>query len=143
MALSRKGLTSLDALGVNVRLEYGDIQDREYVERVVNASEADVVFHLAAVSIVRIAEHNPGRAYRTNILGTVNVAEACQDKAKLLIASSDKAYGDAGGAAYREDQPLQPNQPYEISKAASDMIGRSYGAVVLRCANLFGPGDLN
>src|SRR3990172_2701738 len=75
-ALNRKGRTSLDALGVDVRVEYGDITDRAYVERIVNASECDTVFHLAAVSIVRVAERDVARAMRTNVLGTVNVCEA-------------------------------------------------------------------
>lgn len=151
-ALSRKGETSLDALGVKCRVEYGDITDAAYVERLVNATEAEWVFHLAAVSIVRIAEANPSRAIRTNVLGTLNVLEACRRQPTVkavLVASSDKAYGDQGGVPYTEDMPLKPTGAYEVSKAQADTLallyGREYGlpVTVARCANLFGPGDLN
>ena len=141
-ALNRKGSTSLDALGVTVRLEYGDITDSAYVARLLNAYEVEVVYHLAAVSIVRIAERDPGRALRTNILGTLNVCEAAQRAGALvLVASSDKAYGDQGGQAYVEDMALRPTGAYEVSKASADMIARLFGAVVVRAANLYGPAD--
>jgi len=150
--LNRKGHTSLDALGVDVRLEYGDIQDGAFVERLVNAYEVGWVFHLAGVSIVRVAAQNPARATITNILGTVNVLEACRRAGHVqavVVASSDKAYGDWGGVAYTEDMPLKPSGAYEVSKACADMITRCYGqhhglrAMVARCANLYGPGDLH
>lgn len=149
-ALNRQGRTALDALGVDVRLEYGDVTDRAYVERIVNASEAEIVYHLAAVSIVRVAERHPARCLTTNILGTVNVCEAAlRSGASVVVASSDKAYGDNGGAVYSEDTPLRPTGAYEVSKASADMIARCYAsqhglrAMVTRCANLYGPGDLN
>ena len=151
-ALRRKGHTSLDALGVSCRVEYGDITDSAFVDRVILGTEAEWVFHLAAVSIVRIAQADPRRAYETNIMGTVNVLEACRKSAhvkSVLVASSDKAYGDHGGQPYRESMPLLPIAPYEVSKAAADLIAQSYGSTyglpvkVLRCANLYGPGDLN
>lgn len=140
-ALNRKGQTSLDALGVDIRVEYGDVTDYAFCERVVNATEAEWIFHLAAVSIVRIADANPARAIRTNVLGTLNVCEAVKGR-RLLVASSDKAYGYQG-TVYREDLPLMPTGAYEISKACADHVARLYGAIVVRCANLFGPGDLN
>lgn len=143
-ALSRKGRTSLDALGVGIRVEYGDVCDRDYVERLVNATEAEVVIHLAAVSIVRIAAANPYRAIKTSVLGTLNVCEAgMKAGARVIVASSDKAYGDNGGEPYVETTPLRPTGAYEVSKAAADHIGRLYGAIVVRSANLYGPGDLN
>ena len=143
-ALSRKGHTSLDALGVSLRLEYGDVCDRDYCERLVNSSEAEVVFHLAAVSIVRTAERDPYRAVRTNVLGTLNICEAAKrNGAVAVVASSDKAYGSAEGQRYREDMPLRPVGAYETSKACADHVARLYGAVVVRAANLYGPGDLN
>ena len=145
-ALNRKGHTSLDALGVDVRVEYGDITDRAYVERLVNASECDVVFHLAAVSIVRVAERDVRRAIHTNVMGTVNVCEAARG-CTVVVASSDKAYGDYGATAYAEHLPLRPTGAYEVSKACADLVAQLYGregrVIVTRCANLYGPGDLN
>lgn len=142
-ALNRKNNTSLDALGVRCRVEYGDITDAAFVGRVVNACEAEVVYHLAAVSIVRVAERDPGRAIRTNVLGTLNVCEAAQrNGAKVIVASSDKAYG-ASEDAYSERTPLRPTGAYEVSKAAQDHVARLYGAIVVRAANLYGPGDLH
>ena len=141
--LSRKHATSMDALNVRCRLEYGDITDAAFVERIVNASEAEVVYHLAAVSIVRVAERDPGRAIKTNVLGTLNVCEAAQrNGARVLVASSDKAYG-ASDDAYTERTPLRPTGAYEVSKAAQDHVARLYGAIVVRAANLYGPGDLH
>ena len=151
MALNRKGVTSLDALGVKCRVEYGDITDREYVERVVNAVDPQWVFHLAAVSIVGRAAADPRRCYATNIMGTVNVLDACSKSMNVLavvVASSDKAYGDHGNAEYVETAQLKPGGVYETSKACADMIARGYNGggmrvMVTRCANLYGGGDLN
>jgi CDP-glucose 4,6-dehydratase len=149
--LHRRGHTSLDALGLSCRIEYGDVTDPAFVERVLSAGEAEWVFHLAAVSIVRIAQASPARTFQTNVLGTVNVLEACRrlGSAKaILVASSDKAYG-YHGHPYREDLPLLPTAPYEVSKACADTIARCYQVTydlpvaVTRCANLYGPGDLN
>lgn len=143
-SLNRRGKTSLDALGVNTRIEYGDVTDTAFVERIVSSSEADWIFHLAAVSIVRAAQANPALALRTNILGTLNVLESAKRTgAKVMVASSDKAYGDHNGAEYVEGMALKPTGAYEVSKTCADHIGNLYGAVVVRCANLYGDGDLN
>ena len=142
--LNRKGETSLDALNVRLRLEYGDTTDRLYISRLLNAYEIETVFHLAAVSIVRVAERDKERAIRTNVLGTVAVCEAAEHAgARVIVASSDKAYGDQAGEAYREDMALRPTGAYEVSKACQDMVARLYGAVVVRAANLYGPADLH
>ena len=142
-SLHRKNDTSLDALGVSCRTEYGDVTDKSFIDRVVSSSEADWIFHLAAVSIVRIADNNPGLALRTNILGTLNVLEAAGTGRKVLIASSDKAYGDHQGLPYTETMSLRPTGAYEVSKTCADHIANLYRAIVVRCANLYGPGDLN
>ena len=144
-SLNRQNHTSLDALGVHPRIEYGDVTDPDFVNRVIASSEADWVFHLAAVSIVRIASASPAIALKTNIMGTVNVLDACKRLGvkKVLVASSDKAYGDHNGMAYTEIVALRPTGAYEVSKACADHIGTLYGAIVVRCANLYGPGDLN
>lgn len=144
-SLNRQNKTSLDSLGVNCRIEYGDVTDAEFINRVIGSSEADWVFHLAAVSIVRVASASPAIALKTNIMGTVNVLDACKRVGigRVLVASSDKAYGDHGGKAYTEDMSLDPVGAYEVSKTCADHIGMLYGATVVRCANLYGPGDLN
>jgi len=145
-SLNRSGLTSLDALEVKCRIEYGDVTDADFVDRVITSSEPEWVFHLAAVSIVRVAQAAPALTLRTNILGTINVLEACSKLPwgkRVLIASSDKAYGDHGGKPYTENMPLKPTGAYEVSKTCADHIGLLYGATVVRCANVYGAGDLN
>jgi CDP-glucose 4,6-dehydratase len=143
-SLNRANETSLTALNVNCRIEYGDILDKEFVNRIISSSEAEVVFHLAAVSIVRIASQSPARTLETNIMGTVNVLDTCKRLGiKCLVASSDKAYGDHNGIPYTEELTLKPTGAYELSKACADQIGMFYGAIVVRCANLYGKGDLN
>lgn len=142
--------STLDLLGVDIPREYGDIEDPAYVRRIVNAREPDWVFHLAAVSIVRVASRDLGRALRTNIDGTINVLEACERNGvqAVVTASSDKAYGSAGGHAYVETMALRPYGPYEVSKACADHIAMLYGrgtlrSMVTRSCNVFGPGDMN
>jgi len=150
-ALSRKGHTALDALGVDVRLEYGDVLDAAYLRRLVNAYEPQWVFHLAAVSIVRIAQADPRRAIETNVMGTLNLLDACRcgNVEAVIVASSDKAYGDYQGAPYEEAWPLKPTGAYELSKALEDTLARGWAhfattrICVTRCANLYGPGDVN
>ena len=143
-SLNRRNKTSLEALNVECRVEYGDVTDSAFIDRIVSSSEADWVFHLAAISIVRTAQANPALALRTNILGTINALEACKRTgAQALIASSDKAYGDHDGAEYVEGMALKPIGAYEVSKTCADHIGQLYGAIVVRCANLYGDGDLN
>lgn len=143
-SLNRTNKTSLDALGVKCRVEYGDVTDQSFIERVISSSECDTVFHLAAVSIVRIADRSPALALRTNILGTINVLETCRKLGvKCLLATSDKAYGDQGGVPYVEEMLLNPKGAYEVSKSCADHIGMLYNAIVVRCANIYGPADLN
>ena len=155
VVLNRVGETSLSALADGshgaCRLEYGDVTDLAFLERLVNAYEVDHVFHLAAVSAVRIARANPYRAFSTNVGGTLAVLEACRRAGRpirsVLVASSDKAYG-AAEPPYYEEQRLEPVATYEASKAATEMICRAYRfehglpVIVTRCANLYGPGDL-
>ncbi len=149
--LNRKGHTSLDALGVEVRLEYGNALDIEYLRRIVNAQEIEWVFQLAGVSIVRVAAQEPYRAMMTNVAGTLNVLEACKcgPVKSVVVASSDKAYGDYGGAQYTEEMPLRPKSAYELSKALADILARGWARfsamriMATRCANLYGPGDLH
>lgn len=132
----------------------GDVLDAKLVARVVNEYDIDTIFHLAAQAIVGIGNTSPASTYETNIMGTVNVLEAARlSKAvrRVIVASSDKAYGDlpVGVRFYSEAAPLRPHYPYDTSKACADMIARSYAhtygmdVMVVRCGNLYGPGDLN
>ena len=133
-----------------------DILDYEAMVRVINEHDVDAVFHLAAQTIVGTANRSPLSTFETNIRGTYNLLEACRAVGvvgdpveRVVVASSDKAYGDHDVLPYREDFALQPRYPYDVSKAATDMIARSYAVTydlpvaVTRLANVYGGGDLN
>jgi CDP-glucose 4,6-dehydratase len=131
----------------------GEVEDYELLERTINEYEIDTVFHLAAQTIVGTANRNPMATFKTNIEGTWNLLEACRVHQKrirrVVIASSDKAYGDLHGDAYDETFPLRGEHPYDVSKSCADLISRSYfvsyglPVTITRCGNFFGPGDLN
>nr|BFE56500.1 GDP-mannose 4,6-dehydratase [Dactylosporangium thailandense] len=130
----------------------GDVTDQALVERVLTEYEVRTVFHLAAQTIVQIADRNPVSTFDTNIRGTWSVLEACrrsQTVSEIVVASSDKAYGPHNDLPYREDTPLAGRSPYEVSKSCVDLIAQSYAysyglpVVVTRCGNFFGGGDLN
>jgi CDP-glucose 4,6-dehydratase len=134
-----------------VNVVHGDICDADLIERAVGEYEVDTVFHLAAQTIVGIANTAPLSTFETNIRGTWTVLEACRHLGvqRVVVAASDKAYGIHERLPYQEDFPLRPLYPYDVSKAATDMIARSYWhtfglpVAVTRFANLFGGGDLN
>ncbi len=134
-----------------VNVVHGDICDADLIERAVGEYQVDTVFHLAAQTIVGIANTAPLSTFETNIRGTWTVLEACRHLGvrRVVVAASDKAYGIHDRLPYREDFPLQPRYPYDVSKAATDMIARSYWhtfglpVAVTRFANLYGGGDLN
>jgi CDP-glucose 4,6-dehydratase len=146
-------VTALDLLGVADRVDTvrGDICDEGLVTRVIGEYEVDTVFHLAAQTLVGVANRSPRSTFETNVRGTWMLLEACREHAvdAVVVASSDKAYGPASQLPYREDQPLAPKFPYDVSKAATDLIARSYWhtfglpVAVTRFANLYGGGDLN
>lgn len=134
-----------------VNVVHGDICDADLIERAVGEYEVDTVFHLAAQTIVGIANTAPLSTFETNIRGTWTVLEACRHLGvqRIVVAASDKAYGIHERLPYQEDFPLAPRYPYDVSKAATDMIARSYWhtfglpVAVTRFANLYGGGDLN
>jgi CDP-glucose 4,6-dehydratase len=130
----------------------GDIIDRDLIERALGEYEVEVVFHLAAQTIVGIANRNPVSTFSTNIEGTWNLLEACRRSPKVLsivVASSDKAYGDQEHLPYNETMPLQGRHPYDVSKSCADLIAQTYAVsynlpvAITRCGNFYGGGDLN
>lgn len=141
----------LDAFGLSeeVELVEGDVADPEAVATA--SSGAESVFHLAAVTLVGSAAADPVAAFRANVEGTWTVLEAARHAGSeaVVVASSDKAYGPSPDLPYREGQELLPASPYEGSKAAADVISRSYWKAfglpvgVTRLANVYGGGDLN
>lgn len=135
-----------------VKVVKGDICDRDLMERVLGEYEIDTVMHLAAQAIVGIANRNPVTTFEANIQGTWSVLEACRRSPKvkqIVLASSDKAYGDQKVLPYYEDTPLQGLHPYDVSKSCADLIAHSYAhtydvpVVITRCGNFYGGGDLN
>jgi len=133
-----------------------DLNDYESLLRVINEHDVRTVFHLAAQTIVGTANRSPLSTFETNIRGTYMLLEACRATGgvgdpveRVVVASSDKAYGDHDELPYREDFPLKPRYPYDVSKACTDMLARSYAVTfglpvaVTRLANVFGGGDFN
>lgn len=130
----------------------GDINDRDLIERALGEYEVEIVFHLAAQTIVGIANRNPVSTFSTNIGGTWNLLEACRRSPKvqsIVVASSDKAYGDQEHLPYDESMPLQGRHPYDVSKSCADLLAQTYAATynspvaITRCGNFYGGGDLN
>ncbi len=135
-----------------VKVVRGDIRDREIIERTLGEYEINTVIHLAAQTIVTIANRNPISTFESNIQGTWNLLEACRRSPsvkQVVIASSDKAYGDQEKLPYDENTPLQGQHPYDVSKSAADLIAKTYAVsfglpvAITRCGNFYGGGDLN
>ena len=130
----------------------GDLVDYESLLRVINEHDVRAVFHLAAQTIVGTANRSPLSTFETNIRGTYTLLEACRAAGmveRIVVASSDKAYGEHERLPYSEGLALQPRFPYDVSKASADAIARSYAATfgmpvaVTRLANVYGGGDFN
>jgi CDP-glucose 4,6-dehydratase len=131
---------------------YGSVVDIDTIERTISEYEVDTVFHLAAQTIVGVANRDPLGTFESNIKGTWNLLEACRRVGKvsrIIVASSDKAYGDRELLPYDENTPLQGEHPYDVSKSCADLICRTYAVsynlpvTVTRCGNFYGGGDLN
>lgn len=148
----RQTLFDLLDLPGQVTTVSGAVEDLPLVERVLNEYEVEACFHLAAQAIVGAAGRSPLSTFETNVRGTWTLLEACRrvpGVARVVIASSDKAYGDQLTLPYTEETPLAGRFPYDASKACADLIARSYAATyglpvtIARCANIYGGGDLN
>lgn len=135
-----------------VKVVRGDVQDQELLERSLGEYEIDTVIHLAAQSIVGCANRNPVSTFKTNIGGTWSLLEACRQSPtvkQIVLASSDKAYGEHDQLPYDEQAPLQGRYPYDVSKSCADLIAQAYAktydlpVVITRCGNFYGGSDLN
>lgn len=135
-----------------VRRVDGDIRDTGLVGQLLGDLRVDTVIHLAAQTLVGPALLDPVGTFSNNIEGSWSILEACRssrDVKAVVVASSDKAYGDWAGRPYREDMALRAHHPYDVSKAATDLLAQSYAATydlpvtITRCGNLYGGGDLN
>jgi CDP-glucose 4,6-dehydratase len=131
----------------------GEVENYALIERILNEYEIETIFHLAAQTLVGNANRAPLATFKANIEGTWNILEAARIHHKIVrrvvIASSDKAYGNLQGQAYDETFPLRGDHPYDVSKSCADLISSSYyktyqlPVAITRCGNFFGPGDLN
>lgn len=147
-------LSSLDFLGLRdkVTIINGSLEDLPLMERILNEYEIDAVFHLAAQALVGAANRSPLSTFETNIRGTYLLLEACRLSAtvkRIVVASSDKAYGSHDSLPYKEDFPLQGRFPYDVSKTCTDLLSQSFAhsydlpVAITRSANIYGAADLN
>jgi len=141
-----------EGLSQKIVTVYGRVEDIATLERTLSEYEIDTVFHLAAQTIVGVANREPLGTFEANIKGTWNLLEACRrvgGVSRIVVASSDKAYGDQEILPYDETTPLQGEHPYDVSKSCADLICRTYfvsynlPVCVTRCGNFYGGGDLN
>ncbi|MBK7391762.1 MAG: GDP-mannose 4,6-dehydratase [Chloracidobacterium sp.] len=135
-----------------VKVVRGELCDQAGLERILGEYEIDTIIHLAAQTIVGVANRNPVSTFESNIAGTWSLLEACRRSPlvkQIVIASSDKAYGSQTVLPYTEETPLNGEHPYDVSKSCADLIAKSYAnvydlpLVITRCGNFYGGGDLN
>lgn len=134
------------------KLYNGDVTNHDLLRSIISYEEIDTIFHLAAYAIVRVSAKDPYTTYNVNVMGTAALLEAARivgGVERIIVASSDKAYGDHDELPYKETHALQPKNTYDTSKACMDLIAQSYRhnydmrIVVTRCSNVYGPGDRN
>jgi CDP-glucose 4,6-dehydratase len=131
----------------------GSLEEYGAIERAINEHEVGTVIHLGAQTIVGTALRNPLPTFESNIRGSYNLLEACRVHRSLVqrvvVASSDKAYGDSDVLPYTESMPLNARHPYDVSKSCTDLLAMTYAhtyglnAAIARCGNIYGGGDLN
>lgn len=136
-----------------MHLVFGELENYSLLERILNEYDIDTVFHLGAQTLVEVAFRNPLQTFESNIRGTYNLLEACRRRGRaiqrILVASSDKAYGESEILPYVETMPLKGRTPYDVSKSCTDLLALSYSSsyqlpvVIARCGNVYGGGDLH
>ncbi len=134
------------------KMIYCDIKDKDRIFDIISKYRPEIIFHLAAQTLVNTAYINPSETLTTNIIGTINILDSSRyinDIEALFIASSDKAYGISDSLPYYETSKLEGKFPYDVSKSCADLISQMYfisyklPIIITRMANIFGPGDLN
>ena len=142
----------LSGTSKKMNLVHGKLEDYSLIERVLNEYEVETCFHVGAQTIVTIANRGPLSTFESNIKGTWNVLEACRNYdlvERLVVASSDKAYGAHENLPYKEEFSLLGSHPYDVSKSCADLLALAYfktyslPVAITRFGNLFGGGDLN
>lgn len=147
----RFSLFKIEGLGGKCKIYKGDLSNSRLINSIFKNNKIDFCFHIAAQAIVGIANNSPLGTFKTNIEGTWNILEAARvyGVKAMVVASSDKAYGEHKKLPYKEDAPLIALHPYDASKSCADILSRTYAhtyklpVAVTRCANIYGPGDLN
>lgn len=147
----RFSLFKIEGLGSKCKIYKGDLSNSKLINSIFKNNKIDVCFHLAAQTIVGIANNSPAATLKTNIGGTWNVLEAARvfGVKAMVVASSDKAYGEHKKLPYKEEASLIAAHPYDASKSCADILSRAYAntyelpIAVTRCANIYGPGDSN
>lgn len=149
----KKNLYKNKFLNINSKkIILGDYLNKKFVKHIIIKNNINVIYHTGAVTQVLNALENPEYTYSNNITGTINFLEVIRKINKKIIfiySSSDKAYGEVGRNSYKENTPFKPVFPYDVSKSCADLICQSYSKTygikvgILRCANLYGPGDFN
>jgi len=136
----------------SLNILHGDFNDKKFISYLIKSKKIKIVFHTGAVTQVLESLKNPYATYRTNIMGTINILEAIKEidqGISMIYSSSDKAYGELKTKEYKEESHLTSVYPYDLSKTCSDLICQSYSKVynlkiaIVRCGNLYGPGDFN
>ena len=131
---------------------YGNFENKNLIKKIIRDNKIEAIFHLGAVTQVLDALKNPYLTYQTNIIGTLNIIDSIKELRRNILfiySSSDKAYGEIKKKSYVEEDNLNPIFPYDLSKSASDLICQSYSknfglkVGIIRCGNLYGPGDFN
>lgn len=151
--LTRRKKTILNKNDFNkIKIINGSIENYKLVSNVIKGNNIDTIFHLAAQSIVTEANLNPLTTFKSNIEGTWNVLEASRNNKsvkRIIVTSSDKAYGEHKKLPYFEDSPLKGTHPYDVSKSCMDLLAYTYfhtynlGVCILRCGNIYGEGDFH
>jgi CDP-glucose 4,6-dehydratase len=148
-----QSIFALENLGSRVKIVEGSLEDMAALERAIVQERADTVYHLGALTLVQDCLRSPLQAFETNIRGTYNLLEICRTNPsivqRVLCASSDKAYGTSPTLPYTEEMPLHGMHPYDVSKSCMDLLSQTYAYTyglplcVVRCGNIYGPGDVN